>query len=829
MNPERWRQIADVFQSALRRDTAERAAFLSEACTGDEELLRDVEALLSSHERASRFMDEPAMAVAAKCVASPSLAGQTVAHYQVLSLLGSGGMGDVYLALDTKLGRKVALKLLPDHLAGDQQRIRRLAQEARVASNLNHPNIAHVYEIGVVQGISFIAMEYVEGQTLTARLTGRPLDSADIVEVGIQIADALEEAHAKGITHRDLKPSNIIISTRNQVKLLDFGVAKVAPHAEYDPASDVATLVKTDPGVIIGTVHYMSPEQALGQKVDHRTDIFSLGVVLYESVTGRLPFDGKNKTEVINRIAHEQPEAIIRFNYAVPADLERIIRKCLEKDRERRYQSTRELLVDLKNLKRDNNTVAGTTHRGKQRGRKTIDSLAVLPLVNESVDPDVEYLSDGITESIINSLSQLPKLRVMARGTVFRYKRQEVDPREAGNALGVRAVLAGRVLQLGDRVVIRTELVDTANGAQLWGEQYNRKLSDILVVQEEIALEVAEKLRLKLSRGEKKRLVKRYTESTEAYQLYLKGRYFWNKAKTPEIEIGLKYFRQAIDIDPCYALAYTGLADCYALLSNFSALSPTDVFPKAKAAVVKALELDETLAEAHTSLAYLKTIYEWDWTGAEKEFKRGIELKSSDEWSHEAYGWYLAAMGRFDESIAEMKRAREVDPLSLAAIAHIGIPLFYARRYDDAIEHFQEALEMDADFRYIRLRVALAYTQKGMYEEAIAEIQQMMGTSSDRDAVAALGYVYAISNQRDKAQHVLAELNERAKQEYIPSYNIAIIHVGLGETDQAFDWLEKAYEERSYWLTFVRVDPVLDNLRSDTRYTELRRRMKCAP
>jgi len=457
---------------------------------------------------------------------------------------------------------------------------------------------------------------------------------------------------------------------------------------------------------------------------------------------------------------------------------------------------------------------------------ETINSVAVLPLINASTDQDMEYLSDGITESIINSLSQVPKLRVMARGTVFRYKGQEVDPREVGNALGVRAVLAGRVLQIGDRVVIRTELVDTANGSQLWGEQYNRKLSDILAVQEEIALEVAEKLRLKLSRGEKKRIAKRYTENTEAYQLYLKGRYFWNKAMTPEMQIALKYFQQAIHIDPSYALAYTGLADCYALLGNFSALPPTDVFPKAKVAVGKALELDEMLAEAHTSLAYIKTIYDWDWKGAEKEFKRGIELKSSDEWSHEGYGWYLAAMGRFDESIAEMKRAREVDPLSLPAIAHLGVPLFYARRYDEAIERFQEAQEMDPDCGYIRFRLALAYAQKAMYEEAVGEIQPMLGTSQDRDAVAALGYVYAVSNQTDKAQSALAELKERAKQEYVPSYQVAVIHVGLGEMDHAFDWLEKAYEERSYWLTFLRVDPLLDTLRSDTRYTELLQRMQ---
>jgi TolB-like protein/Tfp pilus assembly protein PilF len=613
------------------------------------------------------------------------------------------------------------------------------------------------------------------------------------------------------------------------VKVLDFGLAKVAPPTDQGPASGIATKLKTSPGVMIGTVQYMSPEQALGRDLDHRTDIFSLGVVLYELATGRLPFSGTTTTEIIDRIVNAQPEAIARFNYDVPAELERIIRKCLEKDPERRYQSTREFLVDLKNLKRDSNAVAGTMLQSrKYRSRKTINSLAVLPLINATANPDTEYLCDGITENIINSLSQLPRLRVMARGTVFRFKGQEVDPREVGNALGVGAVLAGRVLHVGDVLVIRTELVDTTDGSQLWGAQFNRKFSDVLIVQEEIAFEVAEKLRLKLSRREEKQLGRQHTKNTEAYQLYLKGRHFWNKMTTEGVQRGIQYFQEAIDIDPSYALAYAGISDCYASLSNFGALSPRDALPKARAAAVKALELDGMVAEAHTALGYVKTIYDWDWDGAEKEFKRAIELKNSDEWSHEAYGWYLSALGRFDESTAEMKRAQEIDPLSLSAATHIGIPFYYARNYNEAIRQFRKALEVDPNFSNARFRLGLAYEQNGMNEEAIAEFQKVLNISGDRDAMAAIGHVYGLSGQRDAARDVLAELKNRSRQEYVPSYDLAIIHVGLGETDQAFERLEEAYEERSYWLSYLGVDPILDGLRRDPRFADLLRRVGLA-
>ena len=497
-------------------------------------------------------------------------------------------------------------------------------------------------------------MEYVEGQTLAARISGRALEPADIVDIGIQVADALDEAHRKGITHRDIKPANLMVTPRGQVKVLDFGLAKVTRPEGQALGSDISTMVNTVSGVVMGTVQYMSPEQVLGREVDHRTDIFSLGVVLYEMATGRLPFSGANANETMNGILHAQPEAIARFNYNVPPELERIVRKCLEKDRERRYQSARELLVDLRNLKRESDSrivsaekmtrpqsplrrlalvavaltilVLGAVALYPRIGSSAaIDSLAVLPFVNVSGDPNSEYLSDGIAESLINSLSQVPHLKVISLSSVLRYKGQEIDPQSVGRDLGVRAVLVGRLVQRGDSLSIGAELVDSRDKSHIWGEQYNRKFADVLKVQEELSREISEKLRLRLSGEEKQRLSKRFTASSEAYQDYLHGRYYWNKRTIEGFKKAIDYFERAIEKDPTYALAYSGLADCYSIrgLREWD-LPPREAFPRAKAAATKALEIDDTLAEAHTSLAFATWYYDWDWRVAEKEFKRAL-------------------------------------------------------------------------------------------------------------------------------------------------------------------------------------------------------------
>ena len=759
---------------------------------------------------------------------------EMISHYHLLEKLGAGGMGEVYLAEDTNLGRTVALKILPTDLAHGRERLRRFLQEARAAAALHHPNVAHIYEIGEFDGINFIAMEYVEGQTLDAKINHQPLDVGEVIEIGIEIADALTEAHAKGITHRDIKPTNIILTPRSEVKVLDFGLAKVTTVAGAElhrAASDVSTQIRTTPGMVMGTVQYMSPEQAMGRDVDHRSDIFSLGVVVYEMVTGRLPFSGETVTEIIDSIAHVQPEAIARFNYSVSTELEHIIRKCLEKDKERRYQSARELLVDLKNLQRDSNASAGTAaqSRGK-RSRKSINSLAVLPLVNASADPNAEYLSDGITESIINSLAQLPKLRVMARSTVFRYKGREVDPKEVGRNLNVRAVLVGRVLRLDNRLVIKTELVDTTDGAQLWGEQYNLSPSDILAVQEEIAIKISEKLQVKLTAQEQKRVIKRYTENNEAYEAYLKGRYYWNKRTAEGFKKGIEYFQQAIEKDQYYALAYAGLADSYILLATYNILPPTDAIPKARMAAMKALEIDDKLAEAHISLATIEGEHEWNWSIADKEFKQAIKINPNYAIAHQWYGEYLVVMGRFDEALAGIKRAHQLDPLSLVVNLALGDVFYYTRRYDEAIEQYQKTLEIDSNFAWAHSWLGSAYLQKALYAEAIAELENARELSGREPLIVAwLGYAFALAGEKDKARDMLDELKERSKREYISPYYLAILYAGLDEKDQAFEYLEKAYEERTSWLLRLKAEPKFDSLRSDQRFADLLHRVGLPP
>jgi len=745
-------------------------------------------------------------------------------------------MGEVYLAEDTRLGRQVALKFLPASYQYDSERRTRFLKEARAASALRSPNIAAIYDIGEHDGAMFIAMEYVEGEVLSQRIDRRTLPTSDVIDIAMQIADALDEAHTLGIIHRDVKSSNLIVTERGLVKMLDFGLAKMiqagSPIDSTDPT--VAIGGQTAVGVVLGTVSYMSPEQALGRELDQRTDIFSHGVVIYEMLTGRLPFEGASATEIIDCIIHKEPIAIARFNYDVPPELERIVRKCMEKDRERRYHSAREVSIDLRNLRRDSDTSAVTntaaarktqsTRRG--RSRKGIDSLAILPLINAGGDPDTEYLSDGITESIINNLSQLPKLRVMARSTVFRYKGKEVDPQRVGQELGVRAALTGRVLQRGDLLIIKAELVDTEDGSHLWGEQYNRKLSDIFTIEEEISREISGKLRLKLSGAEKKQLTKRYTENTEAYQLYLKGRFYWNKRTAEGLKKGIEYFQQAIESDPGYALAYAGLADSYNILVSYSALAPHDAFPKAKVAATRALEIDGKLAEAHTSLAFVKFGYDWDWTEAERGFKQAIQLNPGYAFAHNFYAVLLSALGRFDEAFVHIKNAHELDPLSLPINTNLGWLLYLARRYDEAIEQYLKTIDLDDGFPLAHRRLAQTYEQTQRYSEADAEFQKAVALSGeDIELLSARGHFYAVVGETNKAHEVLTQLEVFAKSRYVPSYLVARIHHGLGDIDRMFELLETARDERYGYLAYLNVEPMFDGIRADARFEELVRRV----
>jgi eukaryotic-like serine/threonine-protein kinase len=791
--------------------------------------------------------------------------GQTISHYRVLGKLGGGGMGVVYKAEDIRLGRKVALKFLPEELAKDQQALERFQREARAASALNHPNICTVFEIDETNGQPFIAMELLEGQTLREQIAGKAIDLGMVIDFGIQIASALEAAHNKGIVHRDIKPGNIFVTSLGQAKVLDFGVAKLETAAVAGTGLDGATLTAerqlTTPGAALGTVAYMSPEQVAGKELDARTDLFSFGAVLYEMATGRQAFSGNTSGVIFHSILEKNPPPASRVNPDLSARLEEVIAKALEKDRDVRYQHASDIRADLKRLKRDTESArrastmppTETAARGDMswprliiggvalavvlalatwfmasRGRgAAIDSIAVLPFANASADPNTEYLSDGVTENLINSLSQLPKLRVIPRSRVFRYKGNQTDPEKIGRELNVKAVLTGRVTQRDDTLNIQTELVDVAADSQLWGRQYNRKFSEIITVQEEIAKEVSEKLGLRPTGEDQKRLTKRYTANPDAHQLYLKGRYAWDRRTMLTLQQAAADFQQAIDKDPGYALAWAGLADCYALYSFYSVASPDQSYPKAKEAAAKALEIDDSVAEAHASLVWIKTSYGWDWPGAEREFKRTLELNPDylEVLTYYASG-YLTAMGRLDEALATARKREEAEPLSFINSTVVGRTLWLQRQPDQAIEQIRRVLDMDATFSQAHLYLGLAYEQKGMFEEAITAFQNGSRLSGgDPRMAGALGHAYAASGRKNRALTVLSELEQLSKQRYVAPFEIATIYIGLGEKERTFEWLEKAYVDHSPWLIWLNVDPRFDGIRADSRYQDLRRRM----
>jgi eukaryotic-like serine/threonine-protein kinase len=914
MKPEHWQQLDQLFHAALERAPEERAAFLEEVCSGDESLRKQVEALLTAHEEAGSFIESPAMEVEARGVAADQgstgagmATGETVSHYRIISPLGSGGMGDVYLAQDTVLRRQVALKLLPEYFTRDRDRLRRFQQEARAASALNHPNIITIYEIGQVDDRHFIATEFIDGATLRQNFfgeerytSGRPLRLREVLDIAIQTADALAAAHEAGIVHRDIKPENIMLRRRDSyVKVLDFGLAKLAEGA-VDTEAPTRAQLKTSAGVVMGTVSYMSPEQARGEQVDARTDIWSLGVVLYEMVAGCGPFERSTPSEVMALILEREPAPLARYDREVPPELERIVSKALTKDREERYQTAKDVLIDLRRLRQqlevraeiertsqpekisEAKAVATPSEQTAAAGAATVTtgdaaiarstssaayfvegiklhkrgtliilavlvaasvvayfaysryelrsragrirSVAVLPFANQTNDPDSEYLSDGISESLINSLSQLPGVKVIARGSSFKYKGKEADAQEAAKALGVEAILTGRVLQRGDNLSISVELMDARDGTQVWGEQYNRKATDLLAVQSDISRAIAETLRLKLTGPEKQQLAKHPTENLKAFQYYTQGQVYAQRRTREDLLTAIRYYEKAIEEDRNYALAFAGLADAYRGLGVRGYIEPIEGRRKEEEAARKALALDENLAEAHVALgqAYMSAA-PYNFSLGDRELRRAIEISPSLARVHLTLGFSLVQQGRLDESLQELLKARELDPLSSIIARQVALTHYLTRDYVRALELLRQANELGPAFT-AQWEIG-AYIQNRLFDEALTELEKAKRERKDDPIlIYSTGMVYAAQGRRAEGLQIIKKLEEVSGSSLSEAQRIAKIYAALNEKELALTWLERGLAA-GVIAGFVKDEQMWDPIRSDPRFAGLLRRM----
>jgi serine/threonine protein kinase/Flp pilus assembly protein TadD len=817
VTPERWQIVKKVLAAALERTPKERRAYLDHACT-DKSLRQEVESLIAAHEQGdSSFMEHPLM----KGVGMLN-GGMKLGPYEIVARLGAGGMGEVYRARDTRLNRIVAIKILPQHLADSPVSRERFEHEARMIASLNHSHICTLHDVGRQGGMDYLVMEYLEGETLALRLVKGGLPFEQTLQYAIEIADALDAAHSKGVTHRDVKPGNIML-TKSGAKLLDFGLAKL--RREVSPAAAISQLPTTNEsitaqGMIVGTLQYMAPEQLEGREVDARTDIFAFGAVVYEMATGKKAFAGSSEPSIIAKILKADPPPISSLQPMTPPTLDRVVKTCLAKEADKRWQTASDLCRELK-------TIAGSGSQTTltQKQRKVIDSLAILPLENANGDPEADYLSDGIAERLINSLVQLRKIRVVPRTLAFRHRGPGVDALGAGRALGVRAVLTGRMVQRGEDLLVSVELVDVKQEAQLWGAQYNRKVADLVALQEELTTEISEKLRLQLTRAQQKRLRKRPTHSDEAYRLFLKAIY----CNVNEWPLGARkviaFCQQAIAIDPQFAAAYAWMSMAYINLSFFSLAPTAEVMPPGKAAARKALELDETLAEAHISLGYA-CLMDWDFVGAEREIQRGLELNPDSVPVYNYLMTMLWARGRFAEALTAAKRATELDPSSLTLNRNLGLSLYFVGSFDRAAEQFVKTLEIEPRDSLVHASLAEQYACAGHTEKAIEKCAEALALNPRvmfvRMSVAA---TYAKVGRTVEASKIVEEAEKAWKVGDGFSWWIAAVHALLGDKDAAFEWLERAFQERATFLVFLKFHPHFDPLHGDPRFDDLVKRI----
>jgi TolB-like protein len=869
MERERWERVEQLYHAALQVAESERETFLEESCSGDFDLRREVQSLLAQEERAQDFLEVPALEKAARAYARPAdrfkdedslhIVGRTISHYQVVEKLGGGGMGIVYKAEDVRLGRFVALKFLPPVAHKDPVAIERFRREARAASALNHPHICTIHDIGEHDGRQFLVMELMEGQTLKHRIAQAPLETAEIVKLGLQIAEALEAAHAKGIVHRDIKPANIFVTQRGQAKVLDFGLAKLLP------ASTETTLLE-DPLRThgpIGTLPYMAPEQALGREVDARTDIYALGMVLYEMAAGRRPFREEQPTRLIDDILHRMPPALGRLGGGAPDRLDEVTLKCLAKEPEKRYQSARELAATLEELVTTDSRgelprsprgrvwpklaaglvgfaalaflvafdVGGLRERlGAGFGGQRVSSLAVLPLANLTGDSGQDYFVDGMTDELTTELAQIGALRVTSRTSTMQFKDAKKPLPQIAKELNVDAVVEGSVVRSGDRVRITAQLIEAQSDRHLWAKSYERDSRDVMALQDELARDIAGEIRATLTPVERKRLAESRPVDAQAYDAYLRGRYFWNRRTEPELHKAKEYFEQAIAKDPTFAPSYSGLADTYFYLSYaWGHMPPKEGMPLARAAALKAIELDDSAGEGHASLGIVKFSYDWDFTGAEQELKRAVTLSPNFSNAHHAYAVLLGVLQRPEESIAEIRKAAEVDPLSIPVRNMLAARYQRYNRCDESLEEDRRTLELNPNATHLGMvhdRMAQCYESKGMNTEALEEfIKARTADGASPKEIENYRKTFATSGRRGLQRKGLEESLARWEKDHWhgDAFGIAMLYQALGDMDQTFAWIDKCIELRSTMLFWLYDG---DNpLRKDPRFAEVKRKM----